>query len=154
MSADVVFQLANGFALCGWLVLVYAVLRGKEWLRDTLAGCWWPIALCVLYTSIVVLFFGQEEGGFDSLAQVKRLFASDWAVLAGWVHYLAFDLFIGAWIAREVAAKGMSRWCLVPLLPATFLFGPVGLLAFGLARYWKMRSSARTTTGVLQKSVR
>ncbi len=108
----------------------------------------------MLYTSIVVLFFGQEEGGFDSLAQVKRLFASDWAVLAGWVHYLAFDLFIGAWIAREVAAKGMSRWCLVPLLPATFLFGPVGLLAFGLVRYWKMRSSARTTTGVLQKSVR
>lgn len=135
MTAENVFSIANGFALVGWLVLAYAVLRGRDGLRDRVAGFWWPIALCALYATLLAMFFGASEGGFDSLANVKKLFTSDWATLAGWVHYLAFDLFVGAWIARETVAVGMSRLWLVPILPATFLFGPVGLLLFAIAKF-------------------
>ena len=55
--------------------------------------------------------------------------------LAGWVHYLAFDLFIGANIAREVADRGISRLFLIVLLPLTFLFGPIGYFAFVIVRF-------------------
>jgi Domain of unknown function (DUF4281) len=133
MSADFVFSLANPFALVGWLILIFAIWRKNSWLRDSIAGFWWPLALSSLYFALILLFFGKSDGGFDTLANVKKLFISDWAALAGWVHYLAFDLFIGSWIARQVMSAGMNRLWLIPLLPATFLFGPIGLVGYGLA---------------------
>ena len=69
-------------------------------------------------------------GGFSSLAGVRALFADDGVLLAGWLHYLAFDLFLGAWICRRAAAEGMNPWLLRLCLPPTFLLGPVGLLLF------------------------
>ena len=65
---------------------------------------------------------------------MQLLFTSPWAATAGWVHYLAFDLFIGAWITAEVLRLGIVRLVLIVLLPLTFLFGPIGLLAFFIAK--------------------
>jgi hypothetical protein len=61
------------------------------------------------------------------------------------VHYLAFDLFVGAWIARQVMTLGMSRLLLVPLLPLTFMFGPMGFLGFEVARLLFQRKSGATS---------
>ncbi|MEQ8208002.1 MAG: DUF4281 domain-containing protein, partial [Woeseia sp.] len=58
------------------------------------------------------------------------LFLDDNMLLAGWVHYLAFDLFIGAWIAEKADDIGMSRLVQAPILVATFMFGPIGLALF------------------------
>ncbi len=124
MSAENIFLIANCFALMGWHVLGVAVVFKLNWLRDQVAGFGWPITLCLLYATLVILYFGQVDGGFDSLANVKRLFASEHAILAGWVHYLAFDLFVGSWIARETETRGMNRWWLVLFVPPTFLLGP------------------------------
>ncbi|MEM9315304.1 MAG: abscisic acid-deficient protein Aba4 family protein, partial [Pseudomonadota bacterium] len=55
-------------------------------------------------------------------------------LLAGWIHYLAFDLFVGAWIATEADRLGLSRLLQAPLLVATFMFGPVGLALFLVMR--------------------
>jgi uncharacterized protein YneF (UPF0154 family) len=84
---------------------------------------------------LIVFFFAQAEGGFDSLSNVKLLFTTDWAALAGWVHYLAFDLFIGCWIARQMMSAGLPRWPLLVILPLTFMFGPMGYLAYEAARF-------------------
>jgi len=135
VTAENVFLIANSFALCGWLVLIFAVLLQQNWLRDRVAGFWWPIILSVAYALLIVLFFGKAEGGFDTLANVKKLFTSDWAAVAGWVHYLAFDLFIGSWIAKEIADKGITRLWLAIILPATFMLGPVGLVLFTIAKH-------------------
>ena len=65
---------------------------------------------------------------------MQLLFTDGWAATAGWMHYLAFDLFMGAWIARTLMQAGLSRLWLVPLLPLTFLFGPAGFLAAEVVR--------------------
>jgi hypothetical protein len=134
VTASTVFSLANPFALAGWIILIFGIVRDKPFWRDTIAGLWWPLALSALYTLLIIFFFFKAQGGFDTLENVQLLFTAPWAALAGWVHYLAFDLFIGAWIARRVMTEGMSRWWLLPLLPATFMFGPVGLLAHQILR--------------------
>lgn len=72
---------------------------------------------------------------------MRTLFASDPVLVAGWVHYLAFDLFVGIWIAEQADALGLSRWLQAPILVATFLLGPLGLLVFLL---WKGAYGART----------
>jgi hypothetical protein len=130
VTAGTVFSIANSAALLSWLILAFAVWRKHDWLRDQLVGRFIPLTFSMLYFALIVLFFGQAQGGFDSLSNVKMLFTSDWAALAGWVHYLAFDLFVGAWIAKQVIDLGISRLWLIGLLPLTFLFGPIGFLAF------------------------
>ena len=84
--------------------------------------------LAALYASLMFVYFFRVAGGFGSLQAVRTLFASDPVLIAGWVHYLAFDLFIGVWIAERLDAERVSRWLQAPILIATFMFGPVGLL--------------------------
>ncbi len=130
MTAEQVFSLASMTAVAGWLVLIAGVILNKPLLRDSIAGLWIPLALAALYALLILFFFARADGGFDTLAHVQLLFTSPWAALAGWVHYLCFDLAMGSLIARRTMKLGMNRLWLVPLLPLTFLFGPMGFLAF------------------------
>jgi hypothetical protein len=83
----------------------------------------------------LLLHGGRVKGaGFGSLAQVARLFTSQYLLLAGWIHYLAFDLFTGAWQTRDALRLGLSKWLVAPCLVLTFLLGPVGLALYLLLR--------------------
>jgi Domain of unknown function (DUF4281) len=133
MTRHQLFSIANPFAFIGWLVLGWSVIRRNNWLRDDFAGRWWPFTLAAVYSLLILLFFGKTDGGFDSLENVRRLFASDWLLLAGWVHYLAFDLFVGSHIAKRVMDDGLPRLTLLVLLPLTFLFGPMGFATYQIS---------------------
>ena len=134
MTADQVFSMANFAALIGWIFLAAAALLKRErWLA--LWTSWvWPLAFATLYAALIIFFFFQAPGGFNSLAHVQLLFTDHWAALAGWVHYLAFDLFIGSWITLQVLQRHLPRLTLIALLPLTFLFGPIGLLLFAITK--------------------
>ena len=132
MTAATVFSLASSTAMAGWLLLILAPRWGAliGFIRFGLIG-----ALSLTYAVLVlVYFFRVEGGGFGSIAEVRALFMSDPVLVAGWVHYLAFDLFIGTWIAVEADKRGYNRLLQAPMLVATFMFGPLGLLLFYLTR--------------------
>jgi Domain of unknown function (DUF4281) len=145
MTPSGLFQVFNSIALLGWIVLAAAVLLRKEWLRDTVSGTYVPVLLSAAYSALIALFFTQAPGGFDSLENVQLLFTSPWAALAGWVHYLAFDLFMGARAARGFEELALPRWPLIVILPLTFLFGPAGYLAFEIIKASVTRSRALQT---------
>jgi hypothetical protein len=128
VNPDTLFGIANFIALAGWLTLVGGVVTAMPLLRDRVAGLWIPLALALAYTVIILVHWWSAEGGFDTLANVQRLFASPWIALAGWVHYLAYDLAIGAWLSRQIMERGLSRLLLIPVLPLAFLFGPIGFV--------------------------
>jgi hypothetical protein len=128
MKPETLFEIANMLALAGWAALVLGILTGRAWLRVGVAGRAVPVILSLLYAVLVVLAWPGSEGGYDTLGAVARLFGDARMLLAGWVHYLAFDLMVGGWIADEVDRRGLTRWLLLPALPLTFLFGPAGLL--------------------------
>jgi hypothetical protein len=128
MPAETVFSAANTLALAGWLVLVVAPRR--RWAHWQIAGIGIPVALALLYAVLLAIHAPGAVGGFSTLAGVRALFARDGLLLAGWVHYLAFDLFIGAWICRRATAERLAWWQIYPVLPLTFLAGPAGLLVF------------------------
>lgn len=134
MTPDFLFSAANLIALAAWLLLgLGVVLNRGGWVKAV--GSAVPLVLSALYCVLIVLFFRQAQGGFGSLPDVQQLFTSPWVALAGWVHYLAFDLWIGAWIAQQVMLRGMPRLLLIIFMPLTFLFGPAGLLAHGAAQF-------------------
>jgi hypothetical protein len=117
----------------GWLLLVFAP-RWK-WSARIIAGVLIPLLLGIVYLSLVVMYFGRSEGGFGSLAEVSKLFQNPYNLLAGWVHYLAFDLFIGSWEVRDAERLGINHFLVVPCLVLTFLLGPIGLLLYFALRF-------------------
>lgn len=128
MNADTVFQIASTTVLAGWASLLIRPLVPR--FSDLVAGLVIPVLLAVAYTGLVMAYWSSAKGGFDTLDNVALLFQTRELLLAGWIHYLAFDLFIGAWIARAAQAAQLSFWLVVPCMALTFLFGPAGLLAF------------------------
>ena len=121
-------------ALPGWLLL--AVLPRWRWTQTIAAGVL-PAILAVVYLLLFVGYFGEVKegfGAFGSLAGVRSAFAIDGILLAGWVHYLAFDLFVGSWEVRDAQRVGVSHWLVLPCLFLTLMVGPVGLLAYLILR--------------------
>jgi hypothetical protein len=131
VDAESLFSIATRTALPGWLLLIFL----PRWKYSTLlAGFLIPLLLGVLYAWLVALHFGSNEGGFESLGDVRLLFSNDFLLLAGWVHYLAFDLFTGGWEVRDSERSGIHHLLVVPCLLLTFLFGPAGLLLYFAVR--------------------
>ena len=132
MHLEFLFSIAGVLAMAGWVVLLASPLF-PLW-SNRIAGLIIPLLLSVGYTVLIVFFSSPAEGGFGSLAEVIALFSHPNAMLAGWIHYLAFDLLIGAWICRTARRDGVRFWLVIPCLPLTFLFGPAGFLAFSVLR--------------------
>ena len=140
MSPEAVFKLANMLVLPQWLLMAFAphwiVTR---WLMNTYVI---PVCLAVIY--IVYLFGGGpiDFSAFGTLSGVKNLFSTggDGVMLAGWVHYLAFDLIAGSVIVRDAQEKAIPHWFVVIPLFCCFMLGPVGLLLYWLIRLVRTRS--------------
>lgn len=132
MSPDTIFEVVGMVALVGWLALLASFLFPVA--ADRAAGLAIPLLLAVAYAGLVLAYWGRGEGGFGSLDDVARLFQTRELLLAGWIHYLAFDLFVGAWIARTARQQHVPFLFVVPCLALTFLFGPVGFLLFSAIR--------------------
>lgn len=122
-------------AMVGWVVLAIAPVwrRGAQ----AFAGALIPLLLSIAYISILwpgIISGGGMDGSFSSLAGVRQLFTSDAALLVGWIHYLAFDLFVGAWEVRDSHQRGVPHWLVLPCLVLTFMFGPTGLVLYFVIR--------------------
>jgi hypothetical protein len=126
------FLLCNIFAILGW-VLLAAAPRSRWTERLVLSGLW-SVALAVVYAALVARALPGAEGSFNSIAGVRTLFANDALLTAGWVHYLAFDLLIGAIEVRISNRDRIPHIIVIPILFMTLMLGPIGLLAFFLTK--------------------
>ncbi len=140
-TPDQLFGWAGQAAMIGWLILVL-LPRRWPWLL-AVPRYVIPFGLSMLYAGLAMThFFTVDGGGYGSLAEVRVLLSKEEMLLAGWVHYLAFDLFVGGWIAVNADRIGLSRLVQAPVLIATFMFGPVGLAIFLAIRAGYFRRSA------------
>jgi hypothetical protein len=144
---DSLFSLAGFAAMAGWLALVLAPLRPR--LAQAVAAFIVPAVIGLAYAGLTARFWGEAPGGFSSLDEVSALFGHRGILLAGWLHYLAFDLFVGAWEVREAGRVGLPHWMILPALALTFLFGPLGLLVFLALRAARLRRPVARPQGAL-----
>jgi hypothetical protein len=128
MSPNQIFSIVNAIALMAWVLL--ASLPRPRWVADAVTGVAIPALLATVYLAIVVRSFAGSPGGFSSLPAVAQLFANPWLLLAGWTHYLAFDLIVGSWEVRDARDRGIRHLFVVPCLALTFLFGPAGWILY------------------------
>jgi len=131
MTPGGVFPVVNLVALLSWLALM--VRPRHPWVLRCV-GHVVPLLLAMIYAVIIAMRIGRVDGDFSSLAGVASLFRDPWILLAGWVHYLAFDLLIGVCEVRDAASRNLPHWRVLPCLLLTFLFGPVGWLLYLIVR--------------------
>lgn len=126
---DQLFSLATTSVLPAWLLLA---LYPRRWVTHILSPVVLPALLALLYLGLLLstMVNGSGEGDFSSIDGVRTLFANDAGLLAGWVHYLAFDLVVGSWEVRDAQRVGIRHVLVVPCLFFTLMFGPVGLLMY------------------------
>ncbi|WP_114520344.1 ABA4-like family protein [Altererythrobacter sp. ZODW24] len=137
------FSFVNILAMIAWAALI---LAPRSALLNTVILYLGVGILCLVYAVFISLLLsgmvdgaqvaGTQTAGMDfrSIEGVRSIFMSDGGVLIGWTHYLAFDLFVGLWVSKDADAKGVSRFVQAPILFFTFMFGPVGLLAWLIYR--------------------
>ena len=153
MNWAFLFGFTNALALAGWLMLAL-LPRGPKLMSVVMYGC--VAILCLAYVVLFIALFGnlvdpgriagaaEPNLGDYSVAGLRPLFASDGGIVLGWTHYLALDLFVGLWIAKDADHKGFSRAVQLPFLFATLMAGPIGLLAWLVTREARARRAARS----------
>lgn len=135
LSPDTMFTLLNLSVLPFWALMIFLpFLKVTDALVHSVLA---PIVLGVTYAWLfaTALAGAMPEGaGFSSLDALMKAFSVKQVVVAGWAHYLVFDLFIGAWEARDAQRAGLNHFALIPCLIVTFLVGPIGLLLYLMVR--------------------
>jgi len=146
MDWALVFNAVNLAALIAWALLILA----PRWPALLSAVLYLAVGgLCALYAALLVSVFsglipaGDGAADFTTIAGIRAIFASDAGVVIGWTHYLAFDLFVGLWIARDADANFFGRIIQAPILVATFMAGPLGLILWLLIREPRARAKGR-----------
>jgi hypothetical protein len=135
MNYDLVFSAINYSVMPAWALLILA----PKWnvTEKLVHSMFYPLLLGVVYSGGFIMAYaghGAEGGGFTSIEGVRTLFSADVGLVIGWAHYLVFDLFIGAWEARDARRRGFNHWLLIPCLFFTFMAGPIGLLLYLILR--------------------
>lgn len=142
------FSFTNAVVVIAWFTLAFLP---RKPLANTVVLYLGVGLLCLCYAGMFAVLAsgaidpGQVPGSERYVASdysiegLRRLFMSDAGLVIGWTHYLAFDLFVGLWIARDADAKGFGRAIQLPFLFFTFMAGPIGLLLWLIARERKAR---------------
>ena len=95
------------------------------------------IPICSFCLSFFYLYFLLKDGGlgeadFSSLEGCFNFFhqATPEAAAAGWMHYLAFDFWVGCWLLRDAQEKQLPHGLIILPLLFTLMMGPVGILLY------------------------
>jgi hypothetical protein len=141
MPWEAIFGYANLYAMVCWVVLAFAPKRETFIVPLFYAGVG---LLALAYAVLIIgLLSGMMDGGkgggsgtpdFTTLAGVQALFDSQGGATIGWIHYLAFDLFVGIWAARNADRRGLHRIVQVPVLFFILMAGPLGLTLYLILR--------------------
>ncbi|MBX3270661.1 MAG: DUF4281 domain-containing protein [Sandaracinaceae bacterium] len=141
MWYEPVFYACNYGVLGAWALLLFA--PGWRWTDRLVSSALVPLLFGAAYA--LLLFSdrdGSPDGSFLTLDGIMAIFTSRQTVAAAWIHYLIFDLFVGAWEVRDAQKLGIAHLAVAPFLVLTLLFGPVGLLGYltlraALRRRWR-----------------
>lgn len=136
---DILFTICNTGILIAWGALLFAPSRGFS--KPLITFPWVPLVLSFFYSYFILISGGLAEADFSTLKGIVQLFqqATPESAAAGWLHYLAFDFWVGAWMVRHSQKSQIGQvYIFIPLL-CTFLLGPIGILTYSLVYFFKKR---------------
>ena len=139
IMTDILFTICNTGILIAWGALLFVPSRGFS--KPLITFPWVPLVLSFFYSYFIVVSGGLAEADFSTLKGIVQLFqqATPESAAAGWLHYLAFDFWVGVWMVRHSQKNQIGQvYIFIPLL-CTFLLGPIGILTYSLVYFFKKR---------------
>ena len=128
----ILFDVCNLLILLVWgLVLFFPRQKISE---NLISYPWAPLGISFFYSYFIVVSGGLVEADFSSLEGIVSLFKNTTpeSAAAGWLHYLAFDFWVGTWIIRHSRKNEIAHLAIILPLLCTFMFGPVGIMIYSL----------------------
>ena len=145
MDPELIFTISGRLVMPAWLLLIF--LPRWKWTEKLVFYVWIPSIIAVFYIYLMSTALPFSEGaGFGSVKAVMNLFTIPAVAAAGWIHYLAFDLFVGAWEVRDAQRRNVNHLLVVPCLMLTLMAGPAGLLLYFVIRYLFVRELSTVET--------
>lgn len=127
---DTIFTLSNVLVLPFWLLMI--ALPHWRWTQRIMASPLVAAPAALLYAALLVPQLGAAVPALlnPQLAGIRALLGTPGGATVAWVHFLAFDLFVGRWVYRDSRARGLSAWLVAPVLFAVLMVGPLGLVIY------------------------
>ena len=137
---ETIFTLSNLFVLPFWALMIF--LPHWRWTQRIMRTLWPVVVLAVVYAVLLLTQVSGVAGSLLSptLAGIAGLLGTPAGAAVGWVHFLAFDLFVGRWAYLDSRERGISAWLVSPTLFFVFMAGPLGLLLYLAVRWLSQRS--------------
>ena len=128
------FRLSNLLMLPLWALMILA--PRWRWTTRIMQSPLVSAAPAILYAALVVPRLGEIWPAVSrpTLNGVVALLGSPAGATIAWVHFLAFDLFVGRWIYLDSQERRISPWLMAPLLFLTLMLGPAGFLVYLIVR--------------------
>jgi hypothetical protein len=133
------FQMSNLLVMPFWFLMI--LLPFWSWTKRIIGSPWIAAPAALLYASLVLPQAGGLLGALANpqLAQIAALLGTPAGATIGWVHFLAFDLFVGRWVYLDSQERKLTAWLVSPILFVVLMFGPLGLLLYLLVRFFLTR---------------
>jgi hypothetical protein len=127
---DTVFRFSNSLVLPFWALMI--LLPRWRWTERIMRSPLISVAPAALYAALIFPRLGEiwPAVARPTLTGVTALLGSPVGATIAWVHFLAFDLFVGRWIYLDSRERQASPWLMAPLLFLTLMLGPAGFLLY------------------------
>jgi len=132
---ETLFKLSSLTVLPFWALMIFLPRwRLTKRLISSPLVC---VAPAALYAALVIPRFAEVWRAVSSpeLSSIAALLGSPVGATVGWLHFLAFDIFVGRWIYLDGRERGVSAWVMAPALFVTLMLGPCGFLLYLIARH-------------------
>jgi hypothetical protein len=143
---ELAYSISNIVLAPAWLLLIFA--PHWRWTERIVHRIWVPLLYCLAVTLILIIKPASSEGAnIASLTGFMRLLSDPTTALMVWIQLVIWDLFIGAWMARDARRYGIHPgWMIAPMI-IVYIFGPPGLLL-----YLALRFAMKRDAGLVERS--
>ena len=128
---EVLFWFSSLYILPFWVMMWFApyhertaALMKNEWIYLAPLAVAYTIAVLPNIVDIFILL-GSD---MPTPAIVVDMFSERDVILVGWLHYLAFDLFVGRWTWKRLVATEQPIYVSFPVLLFSMMVAPLGAL--------------------------
>jgi hypothetical protein len=131
---ETLFQISGLFVLPFWFLMIVA----PNW-KLTLRLLKSPLVIIAPVIAYVILVLPQIGALLPKvmgpkLPEIASLLGTPEGATIAWMHFLAFDLFVGRWAYLDSRERGISAWLMAPILFFILMLGPFGFLLYMIAR--------------------
>lgn len=125
-----VFSLSSLLVMPFWALMILA--PRWTWTRRIMTSPLVILPAALLYAVLVApnVLSVLPALANPNLAGITALLGSQSGATIAWVHFLAFDLFVGRWVYLDSLERAISPFLMAVVLLVVLMFGPLGFAVY------------------------